>query len=160
MYDAFGVSEADTNPQATPLKFVGSKGYLLDSDSNFELLGHRYYSTATGRFLSQDPIKDGDNWYCYVENNPLGRVDPSGETLAPNNYDGTSKGLLGEIEDFLENIADQAGENSNPMDHDPGTLPNGKPPSKNGMQKTPLIRPQRNKQQTPRRRARLKNYQT
>jgi hypothetical protein len=42
------------------------------------LLGHRYYDSETGRFISVDPIGDGDNWYVYCDNNPLGWVDPSG----------------------------------------------------------------------------------
>ena len=31
-----------------------------------------------GRFIQQDPIGDGMNWYAYVGNNPLRWVDPSG----------------------------------------------------------------------------------
>ena len=35
------------------------------------LLGHRYYDQSTGRFLSEDPARDGANWYAYCANNPL-----------------------------------------------------------------------------------------
>jgi len=31
-----------------------------------------------GRFVQQDPIGTGSNWYAYVEDNPLRWVDPSG----------------------------------------------------------------------------------
>ena len=31
-----------------------------------------------GRFISEDPIQDGVNWYVYVSNNPLKFVDPTG----------------------------------------------------------------------------------
>ncbi len=31
-----------------------------------------------GRFINEDPIKDGTNWYAYCGNNPLMFVDPSG----------------------------------------------------------------------------------
>jgi hypothetical protein len=31
-----------------------------------------------GRFISQDPIRDGDNWYAYCEDNPLAFADPDG----------------------------------------------------------------------------------
>jgi RHS repeat-associated protein len=47
-----------------------------------KLLGHRYYDASTGRFLSRDSAKDGRNWYVYCENNPLGKVDPSGHIPA------------------------------------------------------------------------------
>jgi RHS repeat-associated protein len=40
----------------------------------------RWYSPTMGRFLETDPIGYGDgvNWYGYVGNNPVNRVDPSG----------------------------------------------------------------------------------
>jgi N-acetylmuramoyl-L-alanine amidase len=38
----------------------------------------RYYDTAQGRFISEDPAEDGLNWYAYCGNNPLRFVDPSG----------------------------------------------------------------------------------
>ena len=55
----------------------GAFGYQSDS-TGLQLLGHRYYDPAVGRFLSPDPIKDGRNWYAYCENNPLTAADPSG----------------------------------------------------------------------------------
>ncbi len=41
-------------------------------------MGHRYYDSDTGRFLTRDPIKDGRNWYSYCENNPVSGLDPDG----------------------------------------------------------------------------------
>ena len=40
----------------------------------------RWYSPTVGRFLETDPIGYGDgvNWYAYVGNNPLNRMDPMG----------------------------------------------------------------------------------
>lgn len=31
-----------------------------------------------GRFMTEDPIKDGSNWYVYVGNSPMNYVDPLG----------------------------------------------------------------------------------
>ncbi len=31
-----------------------------------------------GKFITEDPIKDGVNWYVYCANNPLNRTDPTG----------------------------------------------------------------------------------
>lgn len=41
-------------------------------------LGHRMYDASTGRFISRDPIRDGYNWYGYVENDPVNTIDPEG----------------------------------------------------------------------------------
>jgi len=41
-------------------------------------LGARYYWPEIGRFIQQDPIGDGINWYAYVGNNPLVWIDPEG----------------------------------------------------------------------------------
>jgi hypothetical protein len=42
----------------------------------------RWYDSSTGRFTSEDPVRDGINWFVYVGSNPLVLVDPSGlETI-------------------------------------------------------------------------------
>ena len=39
---------------------------------------YRFYYPVNKRFMSSDPIKDGDNWYVYVLNNPETFVDALG----------------------------------------------------------------------------------
>jgi len=39
---------------------------------------HRYYLPGEGRFLTEDPVRDGGNWYAYVSGNPVSKVDPTG----------------------------------------------------------------------------------
>ena len=40
----------------------------------------RFYSPTLGRFLQTDPVGYGDgvNWYAYVDDDPVNRVDPTG----------------------------------------------------------------------------------
>ena len=38
----------------------------------------RYYDPELRRFITEDPAKDGLNWYAYCGNNPVMRVDPTG----------------------------------------------------------------------------------
>jgi len=77
-HDAFGATYATSGTQWGPFGFAGQWGYQTDADSGLMLLGHRYYDSSTGRFLSRDPIKDGRNWYSYCGNNPLKWADPTG----------------------------------------------------------------------------------
>jgi hypothetical protein len=34
---------------------------------------------VTGRFISEDPARDGLNWFVYGASNPINRVDPDGK---------------------------------------------------------------------------------
>ncbi len=77
-FDAFGKVTSRTNPSTTQKGFASGFGYQEDGESGYKLLGHRYYDPETGRFLSQDPIGDGRNWYVYCANNPLKYVDADG----------------------------------------------------------------------------------
>ena len=47
----------------------------------------RWYDAELGQFTTEDPGRDGGNWYLYVGANPLGFVDPSG--LSDEDVDGT-----------------------------------------------------------------------
>jgi hypothetical protein len=44
----------------------------------------RAWSGEEGRFITEDPARDGGNWFAYVGNNPMRYVDPTGlrQTLA------------------------------------------------------------------------------
>ncbi|HWP30934.1 MAG TPA: RHS repeat-associated core domain-containing protein [Fimbriimonadales bacterium] len=77
-YDAFGNGVSETGSWSGPFGYGGAFGYQTDSDSGLLLLGHRYYDPSIGRFLSNDPIGDGANWYVYCENNPAKYTDPLG----------------------------------------------------------------------------------
>ena len=52
-------------------------------------LRNRYYDPGVGRFISEDPIRYGMNWYVYANNNPLKFIDPSGLYYTKPNKNGT-----------------------------------------------------------------------
>ncbi len=57
------------------VKFTG-KDY--DEAAGLYYFNARWYDAELGRFTTEDPARDGLNWYVYVRNNPLRYVDPTG----------------------------------------------------------------------------------
>ena len=55
--------------------FTGKK---IDRDTGLYYFNARWYDPQLGRFITEDPIKDGINWYAYGSNNPLIYTDPTG----------------------------------------------------------------------------------
>ncbi len=66
--------------------FGGKWGYYTDVEVGTQLLGHRFYDSATGRFINRDPIgyAGGNNLYRYTGNNPVIRMDPRSAAEKPN----------------------------------------------------------------------------
>ena len=56
----------------------GTNGEYFDAETGFIYLSARYMDPQTGRFVSEDPVGDGVNWYVYANNDPIKRIDPSG----------------------------------------------------------------------------------
>ncbi len=76
--DAFGNQISGSGVWKGRFAYGGPYGYQEDPDTGLRLLGHRYYDSSTGRFLTRDPIKDGRNWYAYCDNNPVSSLDADG----------------------------------------------------------------------------------
>ena len=51
------------------------KSKSLSQTSSFYNYGYRDYSPQTVRFTTVDPIRDGSNWFAYVNNDPVNYVD-------------------------------------------------------------------------------------
>ncbi|MFO0085622.1 MAG: RHS repeat-associated core domain-containing protein [Pirellula sp.] len=78
-YDAFGKVTSQSN--ATNQPHHGFAGRDIEPVGGLTYNRNRYYSTSSGRFISQDPISfaAGDaNLYRYVGNKPTMATDPSG----------------------------------------------------------------------------------
>ncbi len=75
-----GHSFSSNQPSHTDLVgFGGQYSYYKEPYGHY-LLGHRYYDSFTGRFVTRDPIgyKGGINLYGFAGNNPVNESDPSG----------------------------------------------------------------------------------
>jgi RHS repeat-associated protein len=85
-YYPYGGAENDyCNSTSVPqnYKFTGKE---RDSESGLDYFGARHNTSILGRFMTPDPLLSSGrpgspqswNRYAYVQNNPLGRIDPSG----------------------------------------------------------------------------------
>jgi RHS repeat-associated protein len=78
-YDAFGSVTSQWGSTYNPYRYVGSLGYYsADTTTSLLHLGARYYSPQVGRFWTQDPVREGANWYSYVGSSPPNLVDADG----------------------------------------------------------------------------------
>ncbi len=73
-YSAYG-ELLNGGATSNPFRYCGE---YYDTELDSIYLRNRYYTPSTGRFLTEDPIKDGMNWYSYCGGEPLMLIDPSG----------------------------------------------------------------------------------
>ena len=86
-YDAWGRSLSTAGSLASTLGYMNpfrSRGYVYDEETGMYYLRSRYYNPECGRFVNSDIILNAGagvfshNIFCYCDNNPLSRSDPSG----------------------------------------------------------------------------------
>lgn len=82
-YDPYGKILTSVEGVSNPFKFVGQFG-VMDEGNGLYFMRARYYDAGIKRFLQKDPLW-GDkrepgsfNRYLYVQNDPVGRIDPIG----------------------------------------------------------------------------------
>ena len=77
-YDAWGEIQTKNESSSfenNPLRYYGQ---YYDCESNMTYLRARYYDSSIRRFITEDPAKDGSNWYVYAYNNPIIFIDKTG----------------------------------------------------------------------------------
>nr|MCR5456462.1 RHS repeat-associated core domain-containing protein [Clostridiales bacterium] len=75
-YNGYG-DEKDKDPSDNnPFRY---RGEYYDKVTGTIYLRARSYSASRGVFTTEDPIRDGDNWYGYCGGNPVNRIDFNGE---------------------------------------------------------------------------------
>jgi RHS repeat-associated protein len=78
-YGPFGESVSASGADWNPFCYVGKFG-VQDEGNGLLFMRSRYYVRQLGRFMSRDcrGFIVGSNQYAYGEDNPIGRIDPSG----------------------------------------------------------------------------------
>ena len=87
-YDAFGNEKSENTNDSNPFRYCGE---YADSESGLVYLRARYYDSVIGAFVSEDPAKDGLNWYVYCSSDPVNYWDcyglsPSLARVVEDNY--------------------------------------------------------------------------
>ena len=73
-FDAYGNQSMGNNVYSP----FGYRGEYTDSESGLVYLRARMYDAETGRFVNEDPIREGFNWYIYCAGNPIFYMDSTG----------------------------------------------------------------------------------
>ena len=78
-YDVYGAVRGNSGTASTKHGFVGSLGHLSEPETGLVYMQARYYDPSVGRFVSEDPSKNGMNWYSYCNANPVNQIDINGK---------------------------------------------------------------------------------
>ena len=109
-YDPYGSLAGSTGSATNPLGFAGA---YTEPGSGLLYLVNRWYTPATGQFLSVDPaLESTDQPYSYTKDNPVDGTDPSGlATVGICAGAGAQLGLLNlAAGDCLTRTVDRSGE--------------------------------------------------
>jgi RHS repeat-associated protein len=71
-YDVFGTPHEGEMNRGMNLGYTGK---LYDTVTGLYNYGYRDYAPETVRFTTVDPVRDGANWFAYVNNDPVNWVD-------------------------------------------------------------------------------------
>jgi len=82
-YEAYGKLVHENGTVSFKASFTGKQ---IDEDTGLYYFNARWYDAELGRFVTEDPARDGTNWYEYCRNNPLIYLDPSGLSTTRDDY--------------------------------------------------------------------------
>jgi len=78
-YDAWGEIRQGATTSGPTNRYCANLGEQQDDESGLIYSRARYYEPSTGRFISDDPARHGNNWAIHCCNDPVNKIDPSGK---------------------------------------------------------------------------------
>lgn len=85
-YDVWGGVRTGNGTGDPKQRYCANLGHVQDDESGLIYMRARYHDPLTGRFVSEDPARDGLNWFVYCGNDPINFVDGSGNSAEGNLY--------------------------------------------------------------------------
>ena len=80
-HDVYGLVRNSTGQRTSAHGFVGSLGHTSEDNTGLIYMQARYMDPVLGRFASEDPGKDRNNWFAYCSNDPVNMIDKNGQYL-------------------------------------------------------------------------------
>jgi len=77
-YDVWGSLRTGSALGGASQRYCANLGHVTDDESGLIYMRARFYEPWTGRFVSEDPGKDGKNWYSYCDNDGINAIDQEG----------------------------------------------------------------------------------
>jgi RHS repeat-associated protein len=77
-YDAWGNVRVGGLSDDQKGRYCGNLGHKQDDESGLIYMRARYYESQSGRFVSEDCKRNGSNWTVYSKNDPVNRLDGTG----------------------------------------------------------------------------------
>ncbi len=101
-HSAYGERADSVYDTASGPRYTGKD---FDEDAGLYYFNARWYDAELGRFVSEDPVKDGTNWYAYVGNRPIVATDPSG--LRIDDYESLTDNEKEKVKTYERDVAEQ-----------------------------------------------------
>jgi RHS repeat-associated protein len=108
-HDVYGATRSSSGNSTSRQGWQGGVGHQSDEETGLVYMRARYYAPEIGRFQSEDPKGDGNNWFVYCNNDPVNKSDPTGKENIPAGL--TMMGAVGlilSIGGILKNLVDVA----------------------------------------------------
>ncbi|NOG39268.1 MAG: RHS repeat-associated core domain-containing protein [Armatimonadetes bacterium] len=77
-YDVWGSVRSGSTTGDPKQRYCANLGHVQDDESGLIYMRARYYEPWTGRFVSEDPAREGGNWFVYAICDSVNNVDPDG----------------------------------------------------------------------------------
>ncbi|MBL1152607.1 MAG: RHS repeat-associated core domain-containing protein [Armatimonadetes bacterium] len=78
-YGVWGSVRSSSSTGDPKQRYCANLGHIQDDESGLIYMRARYYEPWSGRFVSEDPGRQGANWFAYCQNDPIQRIDYSGK---------------------------------------------------------------------------------